>query len=116
LDRLNLEEIERPQTWQIALREYVRRIRDELREHIVKVILYGSYARGDYDEESDIDVMVVIDGIDGDTARLRLWDIAADVDLEYLCLIQIVVSTLDEYERKGEYSFNRNIRRDGVEV
>ena len=26
-----------------------------------KIILYGSYARGDFDEESDIDVMVVVD-------------------------------------------------------
>ena len=35
--------------------------RESLGDKLDKVILYGSYARGDYDDESDIDIMVLAD-------------------------------------------------------
>ena len=38
-----------------------------------KIILFGSYARGDYDSESDLDILVILDeveSIDNETKRL----------------------------------------------
>lgn len=46
-----------------------------------KVVLFGSYAKGTADENSDIDVGILFDGFDGDYLKgvQRLWSIANDV-------------------------------------
>ena len=33
------------------------------REHLVKIILYGSYARGDFRQDSDIDIMILVNDL-----------------------------------------------------
>lgn len=38
---------------------FVKEVKRVLGEDMDKVIVYGSYARGDYDEHSDIDIMVL---------------------------------------------------------
>lgn len=43
------------------LDDVCNRAKTELGTALDAVILYGSYARGDYDEESDIDVMIIAD-------------------------------------------------------
>lgn len=42
----------------IVLR-FSRQVKEILEDKLSKVILYGSYARGDYRENSDIDIMVL---------------------------------------------------------
>lgn len=41
--------------------EVVEKIKPIFEDRLKKVILFGSYARGDYDGESDIDIMVMVD-------------------------------------------------------
>ncbi len=48
------------------------------------VYLYGSYARGDYDAESDFDVLVVLDDFTSYGAEVdRTADLAATLSLQY---------------------------------
>lgn len=42
-----------------AIEEFVKILRDRYSDRVKKVILFGSVARGDSSEESDIDVLVV---------------------------------------------------------
>ncbi|WP_456367169.1 nucleotidyltransferase domain-containing protein, partial [Thermococcus sp.] len=42
-----------------ALDEFLRVLRKRFGDSIEEVILFGSYARGDYDEESDIDLLII---------------------------------------------------------
>ena len=49
------------------------------------VILFGSYARGDFDDESDVDIMVVAD-VDADNLiyyRTRFSRFGTELDLMY---------------------------------
>jgi len=43
------------------LPEIERKIRDCFGDKVVRIIVFGSFARGDYDEESDLDILVVVD-------------------------------------------------------
>ena len=43
----------------IVLKELTEQIYDLLGDKLDKVVLYGSYARGDNTEESDVDVLVL---------------------------------------------------------
>ncbi|HID90397.1 TPA: nucleotidyltransferase domain-containing protein [Candidatus Bathyarchaeota archaeon] len=51
------------------LRRYVELLHERLGDRLRSVVLFGSVARGNWDESSDIDVLVVVDGWEG-----RLWD------------------------------------------
>ena len=67
-----------------ALTEFVTRLRQQLSEHILKIRLFGSEARGQASPESDIDVLIVVQP---DAARVpmedRIIDIAFDVNLDF---------------------------------
>lgn len=43
-----------------TLREFVRRLKEAEGENLLRVVLFGSMARGDFDEESDTDVFVLL--------------------------------------------------------
>ena len=53
-------------------------------EKAKRVILYGSYARGDFNRSSDIDVMILTDLNEDELIEYRdkLWDLAYDIELE----------------------------------
>ncbi len=50
--------------------------------HPIKLILFGSHARGNPGPESDIDIAVVVDRIEGDYLdfQARLWHTGREVD------------------------------------
>ena len=50
-----------PQTIQTLLNQYLSEVKKIYGAHLKRVILYGSYARGDYTADSDIDIMLLVD-------------------------------------------------------
>jgi predicted nucleotidyltransferase len=110
---------------QIALSEItqkiVRQAKDSLGDKLDKVILYGSYAREDYDAESDIDVMVL-----ADIPRENLWAARKlfnntlndlDTEYEYKYLVSLhVTDCATFYEFADVTPFFINVRKDGVEL
>lgn len=86
-------------------------------EKFKNVILYGSYARGDYDDESDIDVMIMVDMSCEDLVKYRrkMNDFCADLDLQYNVLL---VSKLQSQPFFDEWvnslPFYQNVLKDGV--
>ena len=83
-------------------------------ERLKAVYLFGSYARGDYDENSDLDVMIILD------TYKRYWDelvrtseLASDLSLEYEVTISRTIMT-DEKWKQGELPVLRNVRAEGI--
>ena len=49
------------ETIQMILKKYVDELKKIYGTYLKSVVLYGSYARGDFSEESDIDIMILLD-------------------------------------------------------
>ena len=50
---------------QKILQDFTREASKIYGSHLVKIVLYGSYARGDFQDDSDIDLLVLVDVDDG---------------------------------------------------
>ena len=50
-----------PISTNILLGQYVEEVKKIYGERLKSVILYGSYARGDFRPDSDIDIMIMVD-------------------------------------------------------
>ena len=82
-----------------------------------KVILYGSYARGDYDEESDIDIMVLADIPRDDACRADniLNKLANDLGYEHDILVSLFIKDCETfYKYLSVEPFYINVMKDGV--
>lgn len=85
-------------------------------DRLVKVILFGSQARGDATPESDIDVMVVLQGAVDPFAEIdRTSRLNAELSLAFDTLISRTFLSEQEF-REGQSSLLRNVRREGVFV
>jgi predicted nucleotidyltransferase len=90
-------------------------IGDKLR----RIILYGSYARGDYNSESDVDIMVLADIFDGELSAFQkaLNKIASNVSLVNDITVSILlIDTLFFDTHTNSLPFYRNVLSDGVEI
>jgi len=98
-----------------GLAEFVDRLRAKYPNQVVLVRLFGSKARGDFDEQSDLDVLVIVH--DGDWRLEReIVILASRVALGYDVNISSKVISDEhfrELERLGSPLY-RNIRRQGV--
>jgi uncharacterized protein len=69
--------------------EAARRLKDAYGDRLRQVVLFGSWVRGDAHEESDVDLLVVLDKIDNRThERDRLVDVLYDLELDSRRAIQ----------------------------
>ena len=84
----------------------------EEKYNIVDMKLFGSSARGDFSKSSDIDIMVRLPKVDR-TIEEELFDIAYDLELEYDCLIDVIVLAEDMVDSIPLY---QNIEKEGVAI
>lgn len=96
--------------------EFTTQIRDLYGARLRQVILYGSFARGDATEASDIDLAVVLSGeVDPVEEIDRMIDIVTDLNLEHNVLISIYPVSEDNYASVNS-PLMMNLRREGVAV
>lgn len=85
-------------------------------DRLKRVYLYGSYARGDAGEFSDIDVAVVLGGVVNRwNERERVGDIGTELSLRENCLLCLFFMSETE-AADMPYPIHRNIAREGVAV
>ena len=90
-----------------------------LGDRLRKIILYGSYARGDYNSESDVDIMVLADIVDDDDREFQkaINKIASNVSLENDITVSIFLKDVHFfYSHKDLLPFYRNVLTEGIEV
>ena len=97
--------------------ESIYLVRDLMQEDLVEMVLYGSCARGDYTEESDIDIALLAKS---DRLKVKKYDeqlaaIAAELAIKYFAVVNFVCLPYKEFEEKKTwYPYFRNIAAEGV--
>ena len=85
-------------------------------ERLNKIILYGSQARHDAEEGSDIDVLVVLNGnVNSGDEIVRTSKLISQLSLKYNTLISCTFVSSDRY-LKEQSPLLLNVRREGVTV
>ncbi len=85
-------------------------------EGIKRVVLYGSYARGEQTEDSDVDVLVLVaPSLNPREVRDSLSDLLYDMLLDEGELVSVVVLTENHFEERN-LPFMLNVRKEGITV
>jgi len=98
-----------------ALKQFTTALQRLLGDNLLALRLFGSRARGEGSEESDLDVLVVLRDRDRVTCR-RIVHAALDADLTYGVNLAPTIVTQAEYDRNREYRtpFYCNVEREGI--
>lgn len=84
-----------------------------------EIFLFGSYARNQADEESDIDIIVLVDE---DKMQLKSYSNAVaeavtELNLKYDVVLSVIIQNTAEYEEyKDVVPFFINIQREGIPI
>ena len=103
----------------ILLEQYTEILQKIYGNHLRRVILYGSYARGDYTKDSDIDIMILLDMSDMDIKQYRhdlsgeTFEFNMDHDLD---IKPIAKSEKHFLNWVDVYPFYANVKKEGVKL
>lgn len=101
---------------------HIRKLIKELKEGLVHlygdrlkaVYLYGSYARGDYRQGSDVDVMILLSDYKSYREELnRISYLASDVSLDHDVTVSCLIMKEIQW-KESDMPVLRNIRKEGV--
>ena len=85
-------------------------------QRLAEVILYGSQARGEAAEGSDLDILIVLRGpVNPGEEIERCGEMTAEVSLRLGMVVSCVFMSEDDFSRR-QGPFLRNVRREGVTV
>lgn len=102
------------------LDEYVKGLFKIIGNDLIQIILYGSYARGDQNnngEISDIDIMILVKYNDEEIKKIenKILDYSYDLDLKYDILLSPIIENVDVFNKRAKYmAFYKNIMSEGV--
>lgn len=101
-------------TIQPLLSDFKREIRQLYKNRLADIYLFGSYARGEATEESDIDLLVVLsdETIFPFTEIEVMGDITYQLSLNYDMLVSVVPATQLRFEQLASPLY-RNVMREG---
>ena len=95
--------------------ELVRGLTDIFQDNISMIILYGSVARNEAADESDIDIAIILKNQIDHKTKQQFFRWVADLDMRYDRVFSIVDIQEDNMEKWGNVlPFYQNIREEGI--
>ena len=101
----------------LLIEDLNRNLKDIYGSHLKEIILFGSYARHDNDDESDMDIMVLVDLDDEERKEYRkaLVEKITDLSIHYNIIISVIDNNDYEFKKRVSYvPFYKNVVNEGV--
>lgn len=108
-----------PESIMKIINEYTEKIKSCVKDSLSEVIVYGSFARGDYDEHSDIDIMILVNSDDSSMKLFQdeLCDEAFELEMQYGRVVSPIIIGKDFFDYWSDtLPFYKNVRNEGVKV
>jgi predicted nucleotidyltransferase len=95
------------------LHEFKKDVKNILGDNFVEMILFGSYARGDYREDSDVDVLIVVK-----EKNKSVEKIVSDIAYKYFLNMNILISFIitERNINSLNYFLRNNVVEEGVKI
>jgi uncharacterized protein len=86
--------------------------------NVIKLILFGSKARGDYNEYSDIDLLVLVEESNTPEAKAKLSEIQFETIMEQDAPLMTILENYNNWVEEVQVSLplKDNIESEGVEI
>lgn len=100
-----------------AVATFKKNVRKHVGKRLKRLVIFGSKARGMADEDSDLDILVVVSHLDEDS-KLHIWDEAYYVFDETDVMISPLVLSEEQFAGlvKRERLIASEIERDGIVI
>src|SRR5699024_7225358 len=101
------------------IQDFAKSVRKMMGNSLDSVIVYGSYARGDYSELSDIDVMLLVSLGEEEIKEIsdQISDLAFDFMMKYGVELSPVISNIEHFNYwVDNLPYDRNVRDEGVRL
>ncbi|KJS21881.1 MAG: DNA polymerase III subunit beta [Clostridiaceae bacterium BRH_c20a] len=101
------------------LSEVVKDVKNLYGEKLKEIVLYGSYSRGQNDDESDIDLLILIDI---DESELKYYDkklnnIISDIGYRHMKVLSLIDISYEKFNHWVDVvPFYKNVRNEGIIV
>ena len=100
-----------------VIRQFTTRIRKSLGNNLISIILFGSKIRGDYSENSDIDLLIIVKKKKL-LVRKKIYNVLFEIDPYYKFRISPLIYSKYEYKKNEELksTFLDNLKKEGVTI
>lgn len=94
---------------------FIKELREKLGDEIISIRLFGSKVRGDFYEDSDIDIFILVKEKTPNT-REKVSDLAADYIFDHDIPLSTVLYDMFEYRKNKELGsfFFESVEREGI--
>ena len=106
-----------PENVSSIIYKFSQELKQILGDNLAKVIVYGSYARGDYRDNSDVDIMISVKMSDEEIKAVKndIYNLAFDVEMSTGIELAPIIKNEKQYEYWVDtLPFYRNVRNEGM--
>ncbi len=98
-------------------RQFKERLKDLYGDRFDNLVLFGSYARGDFNNDSDVDYLVILNDstVKGSSEIAFVRKVVSDLSLEYSKLISILPVSKNRFN-ESTLPFYQIVRQEGIKI
>ena len=117
MNLLLLKVLMKPTQQKVFIEKFKSGLCQLYQDFLSEIILYGSYARGDYDSESDIDFLVVLDKqeIDYGEEIGKMTKFIYPLMLDYDIIVSYLPIPKKRWQEEKSFFFD-NVKKDGLSI